>query len=85
MGATALAAIAGSATAGEFDGVAFLAKLIGGQQYEALYGRTAEGCKLFTDDWSPTFDSDAFPAPQTPYWIEATSMVYAKACCFNST
>jgi multiple sugar transport system substrate-binding protein len=42
MGATALAAIAGSAMAGEFDGVTIQAKLIGGQQYEALYGRIAE-------------------------------------------
>jgi multiple sugar transport system substrate-binding protein len=42
MGATALAAIAGSAMAGEFDGVTIQAKLIGGQQYEALYGRVAE-------------------------------------------
>ena len=39
--ATIIAA-GGYVSAGEFDGVALRAKLIGGQQYEALYGRIAE-------------------------------------------
>ncbi len=42
LGATAFVAIGGSAFAGEFDGVLIQAKLIGGQQYEALYSRIAE-------------------------------------------
>ncbi|WP_417718945.1 ABC transporter substrate-binding protein [Salipiger sp.] len=44
-GASALAiacALAGAAGAGEFDGVTIEAKLIGGQQYEALYARIPE-------------------------------------------
>ena len=40
--ATALVAVAGNAAAGEFDGVTLQAKLIGGQQYEALYARIGE-------------------------------------------
>ncbi|MXU66889.1 extracellular solute-binding protein [Oceanomicrobium pacificus] len=42
LGATALAAMAGQAPAGEFDGITLQAKLIGGQQYEGLYARIAE-------------------------------------------
>lgn len=44
-GASAFAiacALAGAAGAGEFDGVTIEAKLIGGQQYEALYARIPE-------------------------------------------
>ncbi|MFK7859619.1 MAG: extracellular solute-binding protein [Granulosicoccus sp.] len=40
--AVPLMAIATLADAGEFDGVSIDAKLIGGQQYEALYARIAE-------------------------------------------
>jgi len=42
LGATALVAVAGHASADEFDGITLQAKLIGGQQYEALYARIAE-------------------------------------------
>lgn len=42
LSASALVAATGYASAGEFDGVALQAKLIGGQQYEALYARIAE-------------------------------------------
>lgn len=42
LGATALTIAAGSAGAAEFDGITLQAKLIGGQQYEALYARIAE-------------------------------------------
>ncbi|MCV3269842.1 ABC transporter substrate-binding protein [Roseobacter sinensis] len=40
--ASALSALGGGAVAGEFDGITLQAKLIGGQQYEALYARIAE-------------------------------------------
>ncbi|NIZ02879.1 ABC transporter substrate-binding protein [Thalassospira lucentensis] len=40
--ATAFVAQTGNAQAGEFDGVTIEAKLIGGQQYEALYARIPE-------------------------------------------
>lgn len=40
--ATAFVAQIGNAQAGEFDGVTIEAKLIGGQQYEALYARIPE-------------------------------------------
>ncbi|WP_417813302.1 hypothetical protein [Thalassospira alkalitolerans] len=39
---TAIVAVTGIAQAGEFDGVTLEAKLIGGQQYEALYARIPE-------------------------------------------
>lgn len=44
LGATAMATVglAGASVAGQFDGVSLQAKLIGGQQYEALYARIAE-------------------------------------------
>lgn len=43
LGATALSvAAAAHAGAGEFDGITIRAKLIGGQQYEALYARIPE-------------------------------------------
>ena len=42
MSATALIAVGGPALAAEFDGVTLQAKLIGGQQYEALYARIGE-------------------------------------------
>ncbi|MCT8161304.1 ABC transporter substrate-binding protein [Pseudoruegeria sp. SHC-113] len=42
LGATALSMAAGLAGAAEFDGITLQAKLIGGQQYEALYARIAE-------------------------------------------
>jgi multiple sugar transport system substrate-binding protein len=42
MASAAAIGVAGAAQAGEFDGVTIQAKLIGGQQYEALYGRIAE-------------------------------------------
>ena len=45
MAATAITAVAESALAadyGSFDGVTIEAKLIGGQQYEGLYGRIAD-------------------------------------------
>ena len=42
LGATALVAAAGAGSAAEFDGVTLQAKLIGGQQYEALYARIGE-------------------------------------------
>ncbi len=41
-GCTAITLAAGSAMSAEFDGVALQAKLIGGQQYEGLYGRIAD-------------------------------------------
>ncbi len=40
--ATALVAVTGHAGAGEFDGITLQAKLIGGQQYDALYARIGE-------------------------------------------
>jgi len=42
LGASAMAAFAAPALAAEFDGVTLQAKLIGGQQYEALYARIGE-------------------------------------------
>lgn len=43
MSATALIAVGGPALAAEFDGVTLQAKLIGGQQYEALTPALANG------------------------------------------
>ena len=39
---TTIVAVTGIAQAGEFDGITIEAKLIGGQQYEALYARIPE-------------------------------------------
>ena len=42
MASVAVVALTGAANAGQFDGVTIEAKLIGGQQYEALYARIAD-------------------------------------------
>lgn len=42
LGATALVTVGGPVLAAEFDGITLQAKLIGGQQYEALYARITE-------------------------------------------
>lgn len=42
LASVAVLLIAESASAGEFDGITIEAKLIGGEQYEGLYGRIAE-------------------------------------------
>ncbi|WP_299776024.1 sugar ABC transporter substrate-binding protein [uncultured Tateyamaria sp.] len=42
LGATALVTVGGPVLAAQFDGITLQAKLIGGQQYEALYARITE-------------------------------------------